>query len=133
MRLFSFPLFLLQLLLCISISISLSLVLHAEKWWAIPRPLLFFIFAFSIQPTVICLMTGFEPLLTSGVGSDRSTNSATTTALGLLHFCTFLRFYLPHQLEKLSLQCVHLPCSVILFHYTCCCPGPFSVTRLGDF
>ena len=49
----------------------------------------FFIFIFSLQLTVnvqnkFLLMTGFEPL-TSGIGSDHSTNWATTTA----HTCVF--------------------------------------------
>ena len=51
--------------------------------WAIPG-LFFFIFVFSIQLTVnvrykFLPMTGFEPR-TSGIGSDRSTNWATTTS-----------------------------------------------------
>ena len=51
-----------------------------------------FIFVFSIQLTVNnvqykCLpMTGFEPR-TSGIGSDRSTNWATTTAHHLFIYC----------------------------------------------
>ena len=53
------------------------------KKWAIPG-LFFFIFVFSIQLTVnvqynFLLMTGFEQQ-TSGNGSNRSTNWATTTA-----------------------------------------------------
>ena len=53
------------------------------KKWAIPG-LFFFIFVFSIQLTVnvrykFLPMTGFEPR-TSGIGSNRSTNWATTTA-----------------------------------------------------
>ena len=53
------------------------------KKWAIPG-LFFFIFIFSIRLTVnvqyqFLLMAGFEPQ-TSGLGSDRTTNSATTTA-----------------------------------------------------
>ena len=55
--------------------------------WAIPR-LFLFIFAFSIQLTVnihnnFLPMTGFE-LQTSGIGSDRSTNRASTTADAVL-------------------------------------------------
>ena len=52
--------------------------------WAIPG-LFFFIFVFLKQLTVNIVqfkflpMTGFEPW-TSGIGSDRSTNCATTTA-----------------------------------------------------
>ena len=49
--------------------------------WAIPG-LFFFIFVFSLQLTVQCKflpMTRFE-LRTYGIGSNRSTNWATTTA-----------------------------------------------------
>ena len=49
-----------------------------------PFPASFFIFVFSIKLTVnvqykLLPMTGFE-LQTPGIGSDRSTNLATTTA-----------------------------------------------------
>ena len=60
-------------------------VLFFKKKWAIPG-LSFFIFVFSIQLTAENVgrkslpMTGFEPW-TSSVGSDHSTNRATTTAL----------------------------------------------------
>ena len=58
------------------------------KKWAIPG-LFFFIFVFSIQLRIniqykILPMTGFEPW-TSWIGSDPSTNWATTTAL--CHCC----------------------------------------------
>ena len=74
--------------------------LHCQNWkwinfpnfdflkWA--TPCLFFIFVFSIQLKVkqcnikFLPMTGFE-LRTSGVGSDRSTNWATTTASSLYY------------------------------------------------
>ena len=73
--------------------IRLSLPLSAASEWEYvegclkmghSRPLFFFIFVFSIQLTVnvrykFLPMTGFEPR-TSGIGSDRSTNWATTTA-----------------------------------------------------
>ena len=62
------------------------------------RPL-FLIFFFSIQLTVniqfnFLLMTGFEPR-TSGVGSDCSTNWATTTAQDVLSF-----YYIWHCIKK---------------------------------
>ena len=61
------------------------------KKWAIPG-LFFFIFVFSIQLTVnvqykFLLMTGFKPQ-TSGIGSNRSTNWATTTRQ-VMSRCTF--------------------------------------------
>ena len=61
------------------------------KEWAIPG-LFFFIFVFSIQMTVniqykFLLVTGFEPR-TSGIGSDCSTNWATTTANAIVWWLT---------------------------------------------
>ena len=65
-------------------SCLLSKFVFFLKKWAIPC-LFFFIFVFSIQITVnvqynFLPMTGFEPR-TSGVGSNRATYWATTTAL----------------------------------------------------
>ena len=62
-----------------------SFVIKGFFKWSIPGPF-FFIFVFSIQQLTVnvqfkCLpMTGFK-LLTPGIGSDHSTNWATTTAL----------------------------------------------------
>ena len=66
------------------LNIAVVIFLIFFKKWAIPG-LFFFIFVFSIQLTVnveykFLPMTGFEPQ-TSGIGSDRSTNWATTTTL----------------------------------------------------
>ena len=58
------------------------------KW--VITGLFFFIFVFSIKLTVYVQykflpMTGFQPW-TSGIGSDRSTNCDTTTALEIMFF-----------------------------------------------
>ena len=53
--------------------------------WAIPV-LFFFIFVFSTQKINDLSMTGFKPR-TSGVGSDYSTNWATTTVQEKFSFC----------------------------------------------
>ena len=51
-------------------------------------------------------MTGFEPR-TSGIGSDRSTNWATTTALGLLllqYVIKIFKFLLSYSFEGTKMQ-----------------------------
>ena len=76
---------------------------HCTNWiqahffkWAVPG-FFFFIFVFSIQLTInvqykFFLMTGFEPR-TSGIGSDRFTDWATTTAPQAHLFTDRFSFY----------------------------------------
>ena len=73
---------------------------------AIPG-LFFFIFVFSVQLTVniqykFLPMTGFEPR-TSGIGSDRSTNWATTTAQDPLTFAFQASGASPKQVDDVEM------------------------------
>ena len=75
-------------ILCAKQCLNISILIVCSFWGAIPG-LFFFIFVFSVQLTVnidqykFLPMTGFKPQ-TSGIGSDRSTNCATTTAQPLI-------------------------------------------------
>ena len=92
------------------------LLIYFFKKWAIPG-LFFFIFVCSIQLTVnvrhkFLPMTGFEPR-TSGFGSDRSTNWATTTALSFDLFLPLQQFKVNSVLLKNCRGLVSNLCALI--------------------
>ena len=103
-----------------------------EKKWASPG-LFYFIFVISIQLTVnvqykFLPMTGFEPQ-TSQIGSNHSTNWATTTARVVTLLWNFLmrldtvrtRLYMLHYGHKLSCWILHLSMTrnSVMKHFAC--------------